>query len=599
MSVGRNDLCPCGSGKKYKRCCLEKNNIIELAGHRREKFYDDKQLLVEKVGNYLKKKMPLHEYNQLKRNVINETDNVIEKDLEESFFTYWLYFYHRFDNNLRGIEWFYEENRATLTEEEKAMIETWIKMEPRFLQAIDVKEEVVIFKDMLTEETFPLSKDAENIEHLVPWACTIAMIEPFEDHYYFNGFRFTVEPLQMGYALEEVDKMADDESKTKTEIVFESFPELIGLLFNKERMKQEYGREVAEQTITFDIEDKDVVLDFLRNQDDYRIDKWLDNVKEIVWAGNWRVYHDNQNSGPLQLADVFGQIIVHEADTKLTFQTMHPEKIADLKDLYASLGNALTINDESTEPIGHFLTKVHNVLVSMEDDMPAYFAIYAQNNIFHEIDTPIQALENVTIRECLEQGRQAIAETWLQTAEFNLYKQILEKFHSVEVSADFNTIRKEFDLPLSPFVSGGEARRTELLPIQLEETTTRLLEEDIPHLEALGFTPDSVDTFYINDILRFYKEKTIDKSDATERKYRNSLSVLRDLLEQTDGETWKACDQDFWEDLVTTKYNTFKPDHSKTERTNFLSVLRAFLIWVDDIHETAYFNETCQYLRTV
>lgn len=22
--VGRNDLCPCGSGKKYKKCCLDK-----------------------------------------------------------------------------------------------------------------------------------------------------------------------------------------------------------------------------------------------------------------------------------------------------------------------------------------------------------------------------------------------------------------------------------------------------------------------------------------------------------------------------------------------------------------------------------------------
>ena len=23
--IGRNDLCPCGSGKKYKNCCLNKN----------------------------------------------------------------------------------------------------------------------------------------------------------------------------------------------------------------------------------------------------------------------------------------------------------------------------------------------------------------------------------------------------------------------------------------------------------------------------------------------------------------------------------------------------------------------------------------------
>ena len=24
MSIGRNELCPCGSGKKHKRCCLPK-----------------------------------------------------------------------------------------------------------------------------------------------------------------------------------------------------------------------------------------------------------------------------------------------------------------------------------------------------------------------------------------------------------------------------------------------------------------------------------------------------------------------------------------------------------------------------------------------
>jgi hypothetical protein len=24
MKIGRNDPCPCGSGRKYKRCCLEK-----------------------------------------------------------------------------------------------------------------------------------------------------------------------------------------------------------------------------------------------------------------------------------------------------------------------------------------------------------------------------------------------------------------------------------------------------------------------------------------------------------------------------------------------------------------------------------------------
>lgn len=28
--IGRNDLCPCGSGKKYKHCCLSKGTYEEL-----------------------------------------------------------------------------------------------------------------------------------------------------------------------------------------------------------------------------------------------------------------------------------------------------------------------------------------------------------------------------------------------------------------------------------------------------------------------------------------------------------------------------------------------------------------------------------------
>ena len=29
MRVGRNEKCPCGSGKKYKKCCLLKKRVLE------------------------------------------------------------------------------------------------------------------------------------------------------------------------------------------------------------------------------------------------------------------------------------------------------------------------------------------------------------------------------------------------------------------------------------------------------------------------------------------------------------------------------------------------------------------------------------------
>lgn len=35
--VGRNDPCPCGSGKKYKRCCLPKHLVEQPAAQTKEK----------------------------------------------------------------------------------------------------------------------------------------------------------------------------------------------------------------------------------------------------------------------------------------------------------------------------------------------------------------------------------------------------------------------------------------------------------------------------------------------------------------------------------------------------------------------------------
>ena len=34
--VGRNETCPCGSGKKYKFCCLEKDKIVEPKEDKKE-----------------------------------------------------------------------------------------------------------------------------------------------------------------------------------------------------------------------------------------------------------------------------------------------------------------------------------------------------------------------------------------------------------------------------------------------------------------------------------------------------------------------------------------------------------------------------------
>jgi len=56
--IGRNDPCPCGSGKKYKKCCFLKVEVIEskLSGQIIEVQYLGMFLL--QIKNFYLKLMP-------------------------------------------------------------------------------------------------------------------------------------------------------------------------------------------------------------------------------------------------------------------------------------------------------------------------------------------------------------------------------------------------------------------------------------------------------------------------------------------------------------------------------------------------------------
>jgi len=54
MKIGRNDKCPCGSGKKYKKCCLGKDSQDDLHNRRINKT---QQGLITKIQDYFSKEL--------------------------------------------------------------------------------------------------------------------------------------------------------------------------------------------------------------------------------------------------------------------------------------------------------------------------------------------------------------------------------------------------------------------------------------------------------------------------------------------------------------------------------------------------------------
>lgn len=579
MSIGRNDSCPCGSGKKYKNCCLKSENKKQVILQQRERFYESKQDLVEKVGDYLVQQVPIKQYNALKNTFHERTEKRIDKDIEESYFTFWLYFFYRFDNGLRGIEWFYEDNKGKLTPEELSMTKNWMDMRIRFLKAVDETEETAIFKDVLTGENFPVSNDEENLIYFYPWICTMAFLEPFNGLYYFNGLRYNVSPYNLENALETLETLKKEENLSTEEVIEAHFPELIASLLEPISVHKGIS-EVAEYSLTYSLNNPVIVSEFLRSQEDIKVEAWEVEKQEFTWAGNWRVYTDNACPGNVQLADAYGTLFLQE--NTLIFVGIEAKYQQAMKHRLESLGDVLTLEKEEKKVIGDSMARPNSVLVVLDEMVPEHFAFYAQNDLLKEVDEPIPMYDNLSLRELVSQGRESDALKWLENLEYNVFRQVQQQFEEAEVTADFNTLRREVSLPLSPFVTGGSHRKSMYEPVEVASNTNQIFEADIPFLEAIGFKPHTANHFYTADLLRYYKERTSTQTEEEAIQTTAALYDFRALLETSNIDDWQAEAVSFWKAMLISEYKEL-PEFTAEKHKTFLYEVDAFFAWMENI----------------
>ncbi len=353
MEINRNEPCPCGSGKKYKKCCLQKQNVVQLNEVKEERFFQQKHRLVNMLDVFIQQKLIYNEVTEIENHFNQRSERKIEKQYRRPYVSFYIYFFHKFKNGLRGVEWFYQENHSKLTAAEKSMLETWIKLQLKLVQAIEVKDNVVIFEDLLTKDHYPVRHNKEIISESLPGYGTLGLLEQFEQTYYFNGARVLVGSQQLNNVVKKIAEIEQQTKLSKKEVLANYFPELLAV---------------------------------------------------------------------------------------------------------------------------------------------------------------------------------------------SLTKQI----HS------------------SPSVNS----------------------EDIPLLEQLGFTLETANKFYTADILEFYKEKTLGKSDSTVRKYRTTLYDLRELLERATSTSWDQCDYSLWKNLISSNYTDLFETMSKTQMKDFTSVFQAFMKKLDEQYET-------------
>ena len=137
--LGRNGLCPCGSGKKYKRCCLNKDVVLERAERKvgaTQKQYSE---LYIKLYEYAQQDKFNEEIEKAKEMFYIVEDETINAKFERFFNTYFMQDHIMDSKKVMTVE-FFEDNRANLNKYEIDRLKLVLEEETRMVIGKSKKE---------------------------------------------------------------------------------------------------------------------------------------------------------------------------------------------------------------------------------------------------------------------------------------------------------------------------------------------------------------------------------------------------------------------------------------------------------------------------
>lgn len=529
---------------------MNKDQVVELEMFIEEKFYKQKEALVGKLNEFLLAYLTMNIYAPLEAEFNRRTGHIFEKN-SKGFFLFWLHFFYRYDNGLRGIEWFLAEEGNRLTSEERKMTERWAKMKPQLLQVVDQTEKIVTVIDCYTKQSFQLPKSKGNIQDVLPWVSTIGLLEQVNDSHYFNGIRALVSPKALTKVKQLIENLTAENKMDYEQVMVEYYPEILAAFHSNDLEKNHNDKEVTLYHYKYDLLDKLSVENYFENDPDFVVEQSKTDKKRFIWLSDTSVYTDNQVNGEVVVARVNATIEIKEDtlsyssyDSDITEKFLHKLNTVEESVKLLDQRNEKKILPDNFE--------MQQLVANPGKGVPDYFSVYAQTMILIKPDEPLPEYNNQSLRE-LAQNDKDTAENWFRNMEYEVNNVVEEHFGNVDISPDFNTPRKELGLPLSPFVTGGSERVSRMIRVDMPSSQNERisLKKDSPAYDILGFTDRMVTAFYAEDIIAFYEDKTAGKAKATERKYRNTIRDIIDVLEIRGVTSWEQCDLKFFERLIT------------------------------------------------
>ena len=148
--IGRNDPCPCGSGKKYKRCCLTES--VERAGFTR----DERLSALDKLDRFVADELDVEDDEAYDAFYERWEDRMEELDeawvrQSEAVYDMWLYLDHRLAGDVRVVDLFLG-GKPLLTPGERGYLGLLRETVMRLYEVVDLSPgESVTLRDVLDD----------------------------------------------------------------------------------------------------------------------------------------------------------------------------------------------------------------------------------------------------------------------------------------------------------------------------------------------------------------------------------------------------------------------------------------------------------------
>ena len=199
--VGRNDPCPCGSGKKYKKCCLKKKEgaLPEKKSAQSAEERKAFRLYEEFVARKYKREL----YEFLDRWIPQFEEASRELDSERDWLSYieeMFLFFGRGESGVPLVEDFLKTKGRNLSRAEREILASLPLAYPGLYETLEVeeKEGKILLKDRLTGEVFSV-RDYSLSRRLAPGERLWTMLFRVGDHWRPSRISFSVplfkEPL--------------------------------------------------------------------------------------------------------------------------------------------------------------------------------------------------------------------------------------------------------------------------------------------------------------------------------------------------------------------------------------------------------------------